>query len=303
MDPRYARTRTRVVMDAIPRTVTAHAAPAPLDTRASIAVCLTHHGDALPPQRAAREAEIRGIDGFYLPENSHVPVARPGTRRAFEGIERLARFYDPFVTLAACAAMTTRIRLGTGVCLLTQREPRATARVVWSLRALAGERLVLGVAGGFIREAMENHGSPFPARWRVVRERVAAMRALWAAEAAMPATRGQPGPPGPPIWIGSNSRQVPARVAAYADGWMTREALYPGDAIADLRVACAEQGRDFDEITVALMAAPLDAAAASRALARGYRELVFVVADTDADAILRRLDAVAVLARRLREAS
>ncbi len=289
-------------MDTASSSVTALDAAAPRAARATVAVCLTHHGDALPPQQVACEAERRGIDAFYLPENSHVPVARPGTRRAFEGIERLACFYDPFVTLAACAATTTHIRLGTGVCLLTQREPRATARVIASLRAMAGDRLVLGVAGGFIREAMENHGSPFPARWRVVRERVAAMRELWAAEATTAPSPRPSGRPGPPIWIGSNSRQVPARVAAYADGWMTREALYPGDAIADLRTACAEHGRDVDDITVALMAAPLDAAAASRALDAGYRELVYVVAETDADAMLRRLDAVAALARGLREA-
>ncbi len=289
-------------MDATSNSVTAHDAAVPRAARATVAVCLTHHGDALPPPQVAREAERRGIDAFYLPENSHVPVSRPGTRRAFEGIERLARFYDPFVTLAACAAMTTHIRLGTGVCLLTQREPRATARVIASLRAMAGERLVLGVAGGFIREAMENHGSPFPARWRVVRERVAAMRELWAEEAATAPAQRPPGRPGPPIWIGSNSRQVPGRVAAYADGWMTREALYPGDAIADLRVACAKQERDIGEITVALMAAPLEAAAACRALDAGYRELVYVVGETDADALLRRLDAVAVIARAVREA-
>ncbi|MEQ8662245.1 MAG: LLM class flavin-dependent oxidoreductase, partial [Gammaproteobacteria bacterium] len=264
---------------------------------AAIGICLVHHGDALAPQVIAAAAEARGLDALYLPENSHVPVARPATPRRVADIERLACFYDPFVALAACAATTRHIRLGTSVCLLTQRDARATARSVASLMSLAGDRLVLGVAGGFIREAMENHGSPFATRWRVVRERVAAMRTEWAAPSA-----GAAGRAGPPVWIGSNSARVPARVAAWADGWMTRRELYPGDALADLRAACARAGRPFESLTVALMGAPLDATEACRAAVSGYGELVFTVGETTRDAILRRLDAVAALALQVRAA-
>ena len=260
----------------------------------SLGVCLVHHGDSPAPHTVAAAAEARGIDAFYLPENSHVPLARPGTTHRVNDVSRLARFYDPFVALAACAARTTRIRLGTSVCLLTQREPRATARAVNSLRALAGERVVLGVAGGFIREAMENHGSPFEQRWQLVRERVALMRAEWSACGAE--TAGQDGPP---VWIGSNSRRVPDRVAAWADGWMARPGLYPGDVMADLRAACRRVGRPVESLTVAWMGAPLASDAACRAAAAGYRELVFVISESGMDAVCRRLDAITALGTRV----
>lgn len=279
--------------------------------RVRFGICLTQHLDALPPHAVAREAEARGIDAFFVPENSHVPVDRSRTLRPFEGAERLARFHDPLVTLAACAAVTSRIRLGTSVCLLTQREPVPMARAVADLDRLANGRLVLGVAGGFIREAMEHHGSAFADRWPIVRERVLAMRRMWTQ--AQPAFAGEfvnfgplpHGAPalqgaGPPVWIGSNSKWVPDRVADYADGWITRRELYEGDAVADLRRACERRGRRFEELTVALMGAPLDAAEAARCLEAGYAELVFFVSDADPAALHRRLDAVAELAVRLR---
>ena len=111
----------------------------------------------------------------------------------------------------------------------------------------------MGIAGGFIREAMETHGVDFPERWNIVEVSVSVIRAQW--------DRGSLGDPGvvqPPIWIGSNSKEVPKRVAGYADGWMTRKNLYPANAIEDMRKACAEIGRPFSSATMVLMNASLE---------------------------------------------
>lgn len=278
---------------------------------ASLAICLAAHPHDDCPPRLAAAVEARGFDAFFLPENSHVPVTRRAPDKFRGDMRLLARFYDPFVTLAACAARTSRLRLGTSVSLLTQREPLLTARAVASLDHLAGGRLVLGVAGGFVREAMAHHGSRFAERWTLVRERVAAMRAIWREPA--PHYRGElvtlpPGcrafpcaqAGGPAVWIGSNSRQVPARVATWADGWLVRPALYPGDPCADLAHACEVHGRTRADLTLALMDAPQTLREAAPALAAGYAMLVFVLREADESALLRALDRLAVLARALR---
>lgn len=276
------------------------------------ALCLVRHLRALPPHAVAGECEARGLDALFVPENSHVPVDRSRTPKRIEDVAWLAGFHDPFVTLAACAATTQRIWLGTSVCLLTQREPVATARAIADLDRLSQGRTVLGVAGGFIREAMEHHGCAFEHRWKIVRERVLAMRTIWTQPApaftgefvefgplAAPARPHRTG--GPPVWIGSNSRWVPGRVADYADGWLARPALYDGDPIADLRLACSKRGRAFDTLTVALMDAPLDLDASRRRLDEGYGVLVWFLGGDTRDAQLRALDHVAELAQRLRE--
>ncbi|MGR8920210.1 MAG: TIGR03619 family F420-dependent LLM class oxidoreductase [Gammaproteobacteria bacterium] len=276
-----------------------------------LGICFTHHGGELTPPAAAVAAEARGLDLFFVPENSHVPLERPGTPRQFDGIRRLADFHDPFITLAACAAVTRRIRLGTSVCLLTQREPAATAHTVASLDHLSDGRVIFGVAGGFIREAMENFGSPFESRWKIVRERVLAMRSVWSDArpgyrgdyvemGPLPAPSPARQPAGPPVWIGSNSKWVPARVADYADGWLARPALYEGDPVADLRRACEARERRFDELSVALMGAPDDPGAAEACLARGYSQLIWFVGEETATAALNRLDQIAGWAGRLR---
>ena len=274
-------------------------------------IILTHHDDAFPPHAVAQALEARGFDSLYVPENTHVPLDRPNTIRQFDGIERLARFYDPFTALSACAAVTERLHLGTSVSLLTQREPILTAQAIASLDHLAGGRLTIGIAGGFIAEAMEAYGSGFRARWHIVRERALAMRRIWCEERpsfsgehvnfaplrapVRPYQRG-----GPPLMIGSNSKWVPARVADYADGWMTLRGRYPGDPLDDLKAACASAGRDFAELSVSLLDAPDDAGEAAASVARGYNELVWFSNETSRDALLGRLDRLAGLANTLR---
>ena len=280
----------------------------------SIGVCVVSHEGEVTPHEVAAATENAGLDALFVPENSHVPLARPGTIRQFDGIERLARFHDPFVTLGACAAVTQRIRLGTGVCLMTQRDPWVTANAVASLDRIAPGRIIVGVAGGFIRESMEDFGSSFRQRWKIVRERVEAMRCVW--RDTQPEYSGEfaildgsrPGvacsrESGPPVWIGSNSKTVPTRVARYADGWITVHESYPGDPLSDLKRVCDEQGRDFSDLTVALLNGPDDYDGAMRMLERGYHELHYFVGGSAGDGALADLERVAVLAERLRAAA
>lgn len=268
-----------------------------LPSSITASVCLFARDNAVPPMTLARAAEARGFDGFFVPENTHVPITR---RRAApypeERMKSLANLYDPFVTLGACAAVTQRIRLGISVCLLTHRDAIATARAASSLDHLSHGRLVLGVAGGFVAEAMENHGSPFKDRWKIVREKALAIRTLWQDEkpefhgdfvdfAALDANLAPYQRGGPPIWIGSNHATVPDKVADYGDGWFVFDGRYSGEPFADLRRACDKRRRDLDEITVSLMNAPIEPGALDAHHRAGHRNFIFIVnVDDEADA-------------------
>jgi probable F420-dependent oxidoreductase len=260
-------------------------------------VCLFARDNAVPPMLLARAAEARGFDGFFVPENTHMPVTRRRASPYPEArMKSLANLYDPFVTLGACAAVTERIKLGISVCLLTHRDPIATARAASSLDHLSHGRLILGVAGGFVAEAMENHGSPFKHRWQIVREKTLAIRTLWHDEkpeyhgdfvdfAPLDSNMAPYQPDGPPIWIGSNHATVPDKVADYADGWFVFDGRYAGEPFVDLRRACDKRLRDVDEITISLMNAPPEPEALGAHHAAGHRHFIFIVnVDDEADA-------------------
>lgn len=277
----------------------------------SASVCLFQNNQTLSPSDLAAAVEERGFDALFVPENTHMPVNRRRTAPYPEDrMKALASLHDPFVTLGACAAVTQHIKLGVSVCLLTHRDPIATAKSASSLDVLSGGRLILGVAGGFVAEAMENHGSPFKHRWRIVREKTLAMRAIWNDDE--PEFHGdfvdfdpivaktkplQAG--GPPIWIGSNSAAVPDRVADYADGWIVFNGRYEGNAVADLEAACEKRGRAFEELTVSLMDAPQDETGLRGCLDVGYRRFIFMVPLETRAAALRSLDELARLVERL----
>lgn len=276
---------------------------------ASFGVCVTPTDQTLPPAAIAQAVEARDLDMLFFAENSHVPVVhRKNSYHSPEIVEPFARMHDSITALAACAAVTDRILLGTGVCLLTERDPIITAKAIATLDHLSGGRVVFGIAGGWIKEAMEHHGSPFKQRWRIVRERAQAIRTLWQEDPAefhgeyvdfAPLTL-QPKPlqpQGPPIYIGSNSSKVPARVADYADGWMPIYDRYAGDPLADLQQACSEAGRDYGDMTVLLFGAPLEAAVIEDFINRGCDGFVFLVPPDQLDDVPRALDDIAAVRR------
>lgn len=275
------------------------------DRQRLFGVCLLATDRTHSPVHLARAVEARDLDMLFLPENSHVPVSRAKEWPQAEGLlDPLSRLYDPFVALSAAAAVTSRLLLGFGVCLMTHRDPINTAKAVASLDLLSGGRVILGVAGGALEEAMRNHGSPFRQRWRIVRERTLAMKTIWREERAefhgefvdFEPLHSYPKPVqagGPPIWIGSNSKQVPERVADYADGWIVYRGRYPGDAVADLRAACARKGRPWEALSLTLMDAPWDSGECRQYLAQGYSRLLFLVPpDADPEQALDRIAGV-----------
>jgi probable F420-dependent oxidoreductase len=141
--------------------------------------------------------------------------------------EEYARLLDPFVALAAAAMATERLRLGTGVCLVNERDPIHTAKSAASLDHLSGGRFLLGVGGGWNALEMANHGADIGARWPALRERVLAMREIWGSEvASFSGEHVDFGPllswPKPrhriPVLIGGNWRNIP-RVVDYGDAW------------------------------------------------------------------------------------
>lgn len=273
-------------------------------------VCVLATDRGLSPPALARAVEERELDMLFLPENSHIPLDRSCDWPPVEGLlDPLSRLYDPFVALAAAAAVTERLLLGFAVCLLTHRDPINTAKAVASLDLLSGGRVILGVAGGALDVAMRNHGTEFKHRWRVVRERVLAMRTIWTEETAefsgefvefgpMWSYPKPVQPVGPPIWIGSNSKWVPSRVADYADGWIVYNGRYAGDAVADLRDACERKERRFEELSLALMDAPWADDEAAAFVHRGFRKLIFLI--PPAADCLAALDRAAAIADKLR---
>jgi probable F420-dependent oxidoreductase len=208
------------------------------------------------PVELAREAEARGFSSLFLPEHTHIPVSRETPPPTGVDVlpEEYARTLDPLVALSAAAAVTSTIRLGTGVCLPAQRDPIVTAKAVATLDSLSGGRFVLGIGFGWNREEMADHGVDPATRRARAREHVLAMRALWREEVAgyhgefvrFAPSWSWPKPlSGPPVLIGGAPGPTLFRhVAEYADGWLPIGGGGVRDALPALHRAAEDAGRD-----------------------------------------------------------
>jgi probable F420-dependent oxidoreductase len=261
----------------------------------------------------ARAAEERGFESLWLPEHTHIPTSR---QSPWPGGDELPREYwhthDPFVALATAAAVTTRLRLATGVCLLVERDPITTAKAVASLDVLSGGRVIFGIGGGWNAEEMAHHGTDFRLRWKLLRERVLAMKAIWTREEASFAGEfvrfdplwSWPKPvqkPHPPIVLGGHGPRALDRVVDYCDGWLPI-ALRAGDLVAevaDLRRRAREKGRDPARLSVSVYGAPPDADTLGRYRDGGVDRAILALPSADADTVLPILDRCAAMARSL----
>jgi probable F420-dependent oxidoreductase len=281
------------------------------NTMAEFGVQIFPTDQTIQPIPLAKAVEERGLDSLFFPEHTHIPTART---TPFPGGTDLPEWYwrthDPFVALTAAAAVTKTIKLGTGICLVIERDPIVLAKECASLDVISEGRLILGIGAGWNVEEMENHGASFKDRWKIVREKVLAMKAIWTQDEAefhgdfvdfdplwswpKPVQKG-----GPPIWMGANSKWVFDRVAEYCDGWMPIGGSGSG-GMENMAAAMAERGRDMATLDVGLFGAPLDEAQAASRLEQGFTHLVFGLPQSEPSAVLHRLDDIAGLVDKLR---
>lgn len=223
---------------------------------------------SIRPDALAVMMEERNYDSVWFPEHTNIPTSR---RSPFPGGGDLPKPYyrmmDPFVSLGAAAAVTKNLKLGTGISLVIQRDPITLAKEVATLDVISNGRVLLGIGGGWNAEEMEQHGIPFDRRWKVLREKVEAMKTLWTEEKAsydgefvkIEECYSYPKPvqqPHPPIIMGSATGTGRQRVVRYCDGWMPINVLLDDmpAAIADLHRRAEEAGRDPASIELSIFA-------------------------------------------------
>jgi probable F420-dependent oxidoreductase len=267
-------------------------------------VCIFATDYAMRIDDLAREAEQRGFESLWVPEHTHIPASR---RSPFAGGAQLPKEYwhtlDPFVALMAAAAATKRLRVGTGICLIIERDTITTAKEVASLDLLSGGRFLFGIGGGWNAEEMEDHGTAFKTRFQKMREQVLAMKEIWTKEE--PKFGGDfvnfdpmwsyPKPvqkPHPPVLLGGESGYTLQRVVDFCEGWFPRgrnpQAVF--DGLADLTLRAAKAGRDMKTISVSVFGAAPDRAVLDRFAGAGVTRAIFRLPSEGRETVLPLLD-------------
>jgi probable F420-dependent oxidoreductase len=257
-----------------------------------------------------RALEDRGFASLYVPEHTHIPVSR---KTPFPGggelPKRYAHTHDPFVGLAFAAAVTKKLIVGTGICLVPQHEPIVTAKAIATLDHLSGGRFVFGIGGGWNVDEMENHGATYDTRFKMMREYVLAMKALWTEDEA--SYHGEfvkfdpvwswPKPaqkPHPPILLGGETDYTLRRVVDYCDGWFPRPRGFdPVQGVDRLRRMADSRKRDFSTLTINVFGAPNDAKVLASYQKAGIQDALLAIPDLSRDEILHHLDTIAPLVK------
>ena len=263
----------------------------------------------------AAAAEERGFESLWVAEHSHIPASR---ETPWPGGAELPQMYydalDPFVALAMAAQATTKLRVGTGICLVIQRDPIQTAKQVASLDVLSKGRFLFGVGGGWNKEEMANHGTAFESRWKLLRERIEAMKAIWTKDPAeyhgelvdFDPIVANPKPaqkPHPPIHVGGAYPGGMRRAIRYGDGWIPIAGRGDDDLLAQLpafRKAAKEAGRDPDAMEVSIYGAPSDPAMLRSHAEAGVTRAIFGVPPAGRDVVLPLLDKLQGIASPIR---
>src|SRR5262245_10127628 len=247
----------------------------------------THY--AIRPDELARTVEERGFESLWFPEHTHIPASR---KSPWPGGGELPKEYyhthDLFVALALAAGATKTLKIGSGICLVVERDPIMLAKEVATIDYLSGGRFLFGIGGGWNAEEMANHGTDFKMRWKLLRERVEAMKVIWRDEKAeyhgelvnFDPIYSWPKPvqkPHPPIMLGGHGPKALERVARYCDGWLpipVRAGAF-ADSVADLRRRASAAGRDPASITVSVYGAAPDAEALRSYASAGVQRAIF----------------------------
>jgi probable F420-dependent oxidoreductase len=284
-----------------------------------IGVMIFPTDQTMDPIELARESEAHGFESLWFPEHSHIPTSRETPWGGNAGAPPLPEFYwrthDPFVALGACAAVTTDLKLGTGICLVAQRDPIHTAKQVASIDALSGWRFLFGVGYGWNKEEMAQHGTAYGERRAILRENILAMRELWANDEAsfdgehvtIEPSWAWPKPvqwPHPPIILGGDAGpRTAADIAEFCDGWMPIGGRHALDKFDEVRRACEAIDRDPDSIELGLFAAPPDEAKLVELAGRGVERAVLGLPQGPRDEVLAALESLAPLVEALRAAN
>jgi probable F420-dependent oxidoreductase len=256
------------------------------------------------PDDFARAAEERGFVSLYVPEHTHIPVSRRTPPPSGDAVlpDYYKRPFDPFVAMAMAAAATERLRVGTGICLVAQRDPIVTAKAVASLDHLSGGRFVFGVGFGWNADEIEDHGIEMRRRRDVAREHLLAMQRLWADDEAsfegeyvhLPPSWSWPKPtqkPWPPVLIGGAAGpKLFAHVAEYADGWIPIGGAGVREALPQLHRAMEAAGRDPATVRVIPFGTIPDPGKLDYYASIGIDEVVLRVPAGDHDTVVPALD-------------
>ena len=251
----------------------------------------------------AKELEDRGFESLLVPEHTHIPASR---KSAWPGGADLPKeyshTYDPFVALSFAAAATKTLKLGTGICLLPQRDTITTAKSVASLDRMSGGRFLFGIGGGWNVEEMQQHGTQYNERFAKMKEQVLAMKMLWSEEEAefhgqhvnFEATWQHPKPlqTPPPVILGGETDYTLRRVVDYCEGWLprARHGFDAAENIARLKNIADEAGRDMATLSVSVFGAPADQAILDSYRTAGIDRAILPLPSANRDKVLTILD-------------
>ncbi len=264
---------------------------------------------AIAPGDFARACEDRGFESVWFPEHTHIPASRRSPWPLGPDLPKdYWHTHDLFVSLTAAAATTSTIKLGSGICLVIEHDPIVLAKQVASVDQLSNGRVLFGIGGGWNAEEMENHGTSFQRRWKVLRERIEAMKAIWGSDAAeyhgefvnFGPMWSYPKPwqkPHPPVLLGTLSTQGLQRVVRYCDGWIPAGIQLKdlGPAMKTLHTLAAQAGRKASEIPVSFFGATGAEAELRQCQELGVERAVFIVPSEGKDKVLPLLDQYAAV--------
>ena len=258
---------------------------------------------SIQPPDLAMEAEARGFESLWLPEHSHIPTSR---KSPWPGGGELPKYYydsyDPFVSLGAAAAVTKKIKLATGICLVVERDPIHTAKEVSTLDRLSGGRFIFGIGGGWNAEEMASHGTAFATRFKLMRERIEAMKTIWSQPKAKFSSEfvkfdemmQWPKPvqkPHPPIVVGGGFPHAAKRAIAYGDGWIPIGGRSdPLDVLPQFRQMAKDAGHDPAGLSFDVFGAPRELDALKRYRDAGVDRAIFMLPSKSRDEVLPMLD-------------
>ena len=260
---------------------------------------------AISMTELAPGVEALGFESLWVAEHSHIPTSRLSP---WAGGAELPKHYwhsmDPFIALTLAAVASKTIRLGTGICLVAQRDPIHTAKSTASLDLVSGGRFLFGVGAGWNREEMEDHGTNFSTRWKLMRERVEAIKTIWTQDVAeyhgdmvnFGPMWSWPKPvqnPHPPVILGGSGPGILERVVRYADGWMPNR----GDVIERIP-ELQERAKAAGRAPIPVSYYPRAGAAEIERLAKaGVERLIYYVPPDGRDPALKKLEELGEMVR------